>query len=70
MQQAAITFIVCQMSTKKEQEELYKTFKAMDKNGDGTITKEEFLEGYKQIYPQLDEETIRGEAQRVFNAAD
>jgi len=35
------------MSSKKEQEELYKTFKSMDKNGDGTITKEEFLEGYK-----------------------
>jgi calcium-dependent protein kinase len=39
------------LSTKKEQEELYNTFKTMDKNGDGTITKEELIEGYKKIYP-------------------
>ncbi len=58
MQQAAITFIVCQLSTKKEQEELYTTFKAMDKNGDGTITKEELVEGFRTIYPQLDEDAL------------
>ena len=70
MQQAAITFIVCQMSSKKEQEELYTTFKAMDKNGDGTITKEELIEGYRTIFPQLDDEAINQEAAKVFDAAD
>ena len=42
-----MTFIVCNLSTKKEQEELYKSFKALDKNGDGKISKEELFEGYR-----------------------
>ena len=39
------------MSSKKDQEDLYNTFKAMDINGDGTITKAELIEGYKKIHP-------------------
>ena len=38
------------MSSKKEQEELLNTFKAFDKNGNGTISREELYEGYKEIY--------------------
>jgi Ca2+-binding EF-hand superfamily protein len=44
------------LSDKSEQEELYQTFKAMDINGDGKISREELLKGYKQIYKTLDEE--------------
>jgi len=58
------------MSTKKEQEELYSTFKALDKNGDGRISKEELIQGYKRIYKQLDEDQIRQEAEKVFKKAD
>ena len=70
MQQAAITFIVCQLSNKKEQEELYKTFKAFDKNSDGKISKEELIEGYKKMYKNMDEDEIVAEAERVFKLAD
>ena len=56
--QAAITFIVSQLSTKKEQEELYKTFKAFDKDSNGKISKEELIEGYKLMYKNMDENTV------------
>lgn len=58
------------MSTKKEQEELYKTFKALDKNGDGKITKEELISGYKTIYGLMDEDQIQEEVDKIFRAAD
>lgn len=45
-----MTFIVSQLSSKKEQEELIKTFKSFDKNGNGTISKEELIEGFKGVY--------------------
>ncbi len=70
LQQAALTFIVCNLSTKKEQEELYKTFKSMDKNGDGKITKEELLQGYKEIYTAKSEEELKEEVNKFFTQAD
>ena len=30
----------------QEKDELTKTFQAMDKNGDGTLTRDELIEGY------------------------
>ena len=41
-----------QLSTKKEQNELRKTFNQFDTNGDGKIEKDEFIAAYKQVYPQ------------------
>mmetsp|Transcript_33829 Transcript_33829/g.32943 ORF Transcript_33829/g.32943 Transcript_33829/m.32943 type:complete len:178 (-) Transcript_33829:46-579(-) len=70
LQQAALTFIVCNLSTKKEQEELYKSFKTLDKNGDGKISKDELFEGYKQIYTHLPEDQIREEVDKFFKNAD
>lgn len=59
LQEAALTFIVCQLSTKKEQEDLLKTFKAFDKNGNGTISQDELLEGYRELYgDRMNEEEI------------
>jgi calcium-dependent protein kinase len=70
LQQAAMTFIVCQLTTKEEQAELYKSFKAFDKNSDGKITIDELIEGYKEIYKHMSEEEIVAEAKRVFKMAD
>jgi calcium-dependent protein kinase len=59
------------MSSKHEQEELYKTFKALDVNGDGRISKSELIEGYKNIYGnKMDMEHIIEEAEKAFSRAD
>jgi calcium-dependent protein kinase len=65
-----MTFIVCQLTTKEEQAELYKSFKALDKNSDGKLSIDELIEGYKDIYKHLSEEEIKKEAERVFKLAD
>ena len=62
--------MVCQLSTKEEQDRLYKSFKALDKNSDGKISREELIEGYKKIYKHMSEEDIIKEADRLFKIAD
>ena len=46
LKQATFAFIASQLLTKAEKENLAKIFKAIDKNGDGKLSKEEILEGY------------------------
>lgn len=55
-----------QLSTKKEQEELYRTFKAFDKNSDGKISKEELINGYKLMYKNMDKAEVVAEAEKIF----
>jgi len=43
-------FIVSQLMTNKEKERLRKIFIALDKDGDGTLTQEELIEGYTKLY--------------------
>lgn len=44
-----MTYIVSQLSTSDHQD-LIKAFKQFDKNGNGTISKDELIEGYKELY--------------------
>lgn len=37
------------MASKEEKKELLKTFKALDKNGDGQLSKQELLDGYQLV---------------------
>ena len=50
------------MSTSQEKTNLLKTFQALDLNGDGQLTKDELLEGYKVIMnnpnPDIEVENI------------
>ncbi len=46
LQQAAVTFIVNQLTTKDEMGELQRAFKALDTNNDGVLSREELLIGY------------------------
>jgi len=46
LKQATFAFIASQLLTKGEKENLSKIFKAIDKNGDGKLSKEEIYEGY------------------------
>eukprot|EP00347_Sterkiella_histriomuscorum_P020848 403336235 len=66
MQQAAITFIVSQLASKEEMSELQRAFKALDKNSDGKLSREELIEGYTHILGDLAEE----EVDRIMLVAD
>jgi calcium-dependent protein kinase len=53
LQNAALQYMVFQLSTKEELENLANTFKMIDINGNGQISKDELLEGYKAIYGDI-----------------
>ena len=67
MQQAVLSFMASQLTSHEELEKLRETFQKLDKNGDGVLSKEEIVEGYKGIME--DEEAIQ-EANRIFDAVD
>lgn len=54
MKTAVGTFIASQLVTHKEIKELKKVFQALDKNGDGRLSKEELMEGYKSTLGTFD----------------
>lgn len=62
--------MVSHLSDKKEQAELRQTFNQFDLNGDGKIEKDEFIQAYKKVYPQMDPEQVKREATAFFDAAD
>lgn len=67
LQEAAITCIVSQLSTADHQN-LIQAFKKFDKNGNGTISKQELLDGYKELYgDRLD---IEAEVEDIWNKID
>ena len=57
-EQATISFIINQLITKEERNELMKTFTEWDKNGDGVLSKEEILEGYRNTYGSADPDEV------------
>ena len=57
-EQATINYIINQLITKEERADLEKQFVEWDKNGDGVLSKEEIIEGYKNAYGSVDEDEI------------
>lgn len=53
LEQATVSFIVTQLVSKEERNELLSQFQTWDKNGDGVLSKEEIFEGYKQLYGEI-----------------
>ena len=68
LQQAAMMFIASQLMTRKEKEDLSSIFLSMDKNGDGSLTKEELLDGYTKLYGNR--ERARNEVESLMAIAD
>ena len=66
MQQAAITFIVCQLASKEEVNEIQKAFKSLDTNSDGKLSRDELIKGYRLILGDMAEE----EVDRILKIAD
>jgi calcium-dependent protein kinase len=67
LKQATMSFISSQLISKSEKERLAKIFKAIDKNGDGKLSKEEILNGYEEHFGKvLDED----ELDKLFSSVD
>ncbi len=61
-------YIVTQLLSKKEKDELQQTFAALDKNADGKLSREELIEGYTTIYGN--KEQAEKEVQAIMEKAD
>ena len=57
-EKATISFIINQLVLKEERNDLERQFKEWDKNGDGVLSKEEIVEGYRKTYGCVDENEI------------
>ena len=67
LKQATFAFIASQLLTKSEKENLAKIFKAIDKNGDGKLSKEENLDGYDEFFGKnMDKNDI----EKMFDSVD
>jgi calcium-dependent protein kinase len=51
LKQAFLAFISSQMMTKELEKQLSASFRAIDKNGDGKLSRDELLEAYGQLMP-------------------
>lgn len=67
LQQAALTYIVNHLLSKEEKNELLELFQSFDKNGDGVLSKEELIEGYKL---SMDEDEAIKEVERIMSEID
>jgi len=68
LQQATLMYIVTQLTSKKEKEELQKTFNALDENGDGKLSRAELIQGYTKTFN--DPEIAAKEVDRIMKAVD
>ncbi len=58
LEKTIISFIINQLVKKDERQELEKQFKDWDTNGDGVLSREEIINGYKKTYGKVDENEI------------
>lgn len=66
--QAVLTFIATQITTQQEREELQKLFTLLDRDGNGTLTKDELIEGYLRVFPLR--EQAEAEAKKIIEEVD
>ena len=67
LQQAVYFFLANQMTTKDEETELLNTFKALDLNHDGVISKEELKKGFEKMNTNISDNEIREIMRHVDN---
>merc|ERR1712146_560487 len=66
-QKAVLLYIISFFDMKDEKDELYKTFKQLDLDGDGQLTHDELMVGYTKT---MGEEEARREVDRIFKTID
>ncbi|OMJ80260.1 hypothetical protein SteCoe_19518 [Stentor coeruleus] len=67
LQHAVLTFIAANTISKEQSKDLYKSFKKIDKDGDGKISTEELLQAYKGM--MKNEEALE-EVQKIMATVD
>jgi len=67
LQKAVLLYIISFFDMKEEKDDLLKTFKEIDLNNDGQLTKDELLTGYKNI---MGEDEAQKEVERIFSTID
>ena len=67
LQHAVLTFIASQLINKEESKKLSETFRNIDKNGDGKLSREELLEAYKMT---LGKEAALEEVENIMKTVD
>jgi calcium-dependent protein kinase len=67
--QAALAYLVHNMSHLEEVQDACRLFNRIDQNGDGRITKEELLTGLKQFI-SLSDETLEDDTEKIFKTID
>lgn len=50
IKQVCLGYMASHLRSLEDQIELEKTFQMMDRNGDGFLSEQELLEGYKEVY--------------------
>jgi calcium-dependent protein kinase len=68
LKQAILTFIVTQMTSQSEKDELQKTFQTLDRDSNGVLTKDELIEGYKKVFAERANPEL--EVQRIIEEVD
>lgn len=66
-QKAVLLYIISFFDMKDEKDELYKTFKQLDLDGDGQLTHDELMVGYTKT---MGEDEARKEVDRIFKTID
>ena len=70
LKQAARTYMLNATLTAKTAQELQKAFKEWDTNGDGYISKAEFIFGFKNLHKGVNQDTATAIAQEIFEESD
>ena len=66
LQEAIVTFMVSQFTSKEDMIELQKAFKVLDTDNDGVLKKHELINGYRKIYGPSAEEHV----EKIFKRVD
>jgi calcium-dependent protein kinase len=69
LQQATLTFITSQLSTRKEREALEEVFRQLDTDKNGALSRQELIDGFLLIYDTSLEE-ITAEVDRIMEKVD
>lgn len=70
LQKATLTFIASHLATKSEREEMKEIFKSLDTDNNGTLSREELIQGFSQLFGDTYGEDIEEEVTKIMDEVD